>query len=114
MLQRKIELFYESWYDLCGKDGLTNFIYLLDSSHVMYYLEKYRNLYRFSNQAWEHLNNRLKMFYLQKTQRGGSGKYPSKIGPSYTRPIARWMQRILMWNTGLGELYFSGEELGTW
>ena len=113
-LQRKIDIFYDSWYDLCGKDGLTNYIHLLGSGHVMYYLKKYRNLYRFSNQAWERLNNRLKMFYLQKTQRGGSGKYPSKIGSSHTRPMARWMQRILMWNTSLGERYFSGEELGTW
>ena len=70
-LQRNIDLFYEAWYELCGKDGLTNYIHLLGSGHVMYYLKKYRNLYRFSNQAWERLNNRLKMFYLQKTQRGG-------------------------------------------
>ena len=110
-LQRNIDLFHEAWYELCGKDGLTNYIHLLGSGHVMYYLKKYRNLYRFSNQAWERLNNMLKMFYLQKTQRGESGKYLSKVGPSHTRPMARWMQRILMWNTGLGEKFFKGEEL---
>ena len=66
-LQRKIDLFYDGWYDLCGKDGLTNYIHLLGSGHVMYYLKKYKNLYRFSNQAWERLNSRIKMLYLQNT-----------------------------------------------
>ena len=79
VLQRKIDLFYNLWYDLCGKDGLTNYIHLLGSGHVVYYLKKHRNLYRFSNQVWERLNNRLKLFYLQNTQRGGHSLYPSKI-----------------------------------
>ena len=38
-LQRKIDLFYDGWNDLCGKDGLTNYIHLLGSGHVMYYLK---------------------------------------------------------------------------
>ena len=48
-LQRKIDIFDDLWFKLCGKDGLTNNIHLLGSSHVMCYLKKYKNIYRFSN-----------------------------------------------------------------
>ena len=62
-------------------------------------------MYRYSNQAWERLNNRLKTCYLQNSQRGGNGKCSNRSRHSH--PLARWLQRVLMWNTGLGEAYFT-------
>ena len=80
-LQRKIDIFYDLWFKLCGKDGVTKYIHLLGAGHVMYYLKKYMNIYRFSNQALERLNNRLKVFYLQKYQRGGIISIPVRMSP---------------------------------
>ena len=51
-LQRKIDIFYDLWFKLCGKNVLTNYIHLFRSGRVMYYLKKDRNLYRSFNQVW--------------------------------------------------------------
>jgi hypothetical protein len=31
-----------------GKEGMTNYIYMLGSSHVKYFMKQHRNLYKFS------------------------------------------------------------------
>ena len=56
------------------------------------------------------MNKRVKRFYLQRTQRGGhrksAGEEVTKVHIcKHTKPIARWLQRVIMWNTGLGEEY---------
>ena len=106
-LQKKIDKWYHAWMTITGLEGMTNYIHLLGSGRITYYLTKYRNLYRYSNQSWERLNKRVKRFYLQRTQRGGHGKYGGKdvqnqLICKHTKPIARWLQRVIMWNTGLG------------
>jgi hypothetical protein len=35
-----------------GKEGITNYIHMLGSSHVSYYMKEHRNLYKFSQQGW--------------------------------------------------------------
>ena len=70
-LQQNIDDWYENWINLTGREGMTNYIHMLGAGHVTYYLLKKRNLYRYSNQAWERLNKRVKRCYLTKTQRGG-------------------------------------------
>ena len=97
---------------LIGLEGMANYIHLLGSGHISYYLTKYRSLYRYSNQSWERLNKRVKRFYLQRTQRGGHGKYGGKdvqneLICKHTKPIARWLQRVIMMNTGLGAEFFT-------
>ena len=49
--------------------------------------------------------------YLQKTQRGGHGKYVGKNDTvsyrcPHTVPITRWLQRVIMWNCGEGDKLF--------
>jgi len=110
-LQRKIDKWYHCWMSIAGLEGMTNYIHLLGSGHISYYLKKYRNLYRYSNQSWERLNKRVKRFYLQRTQRGGHGKHAgidntNELVCMHTKPIARWLQRVIMWNTGLGATHF--------
>ena len=110
-LQKKIDKWYHAWMTITGLEGMANYIHLLGSGHITYYLTKYRNLYRYSNQSWERLNKRVKRFYLQRTQRGGHGKYGGKdvqnqLICKHTKPIARWLQRVIMWNTGLGAEFF--------
>ena len=69
-LQQNIDVWYENWINLTGREEMTNYIHMLGAGHVTYYLLKKRNLYRYSNQAWECLNKRVKRCYLTKTQRG--------------------------------------------
>ena len=110
-LQKDIDVWHHDWMLLTGLEGMTNYIHLLGSGHISYYLKKYMNIYRYSNQSWERLNKRVKRFYLQRTQRGGYGKQAGKDADNvfickHTKPLSRWLQRVIMWNTGLGAEFF--------
>ena len=110
-LQKDIDVWYADWVSVTGREGITNYVHMLGAGHLAYYLKKFRNLYRFSNQSWERLNKRVKKMYLQKTQRGGHGKYISAAHMvvdqcPHTKPLAKWLQRVMMWNTGKGEQFF--------
>ena len=110
-LKKDIDKCYHAWMLLTGLEGTTNYIHLLGSGHISYYLKKYRNLYRYSNQSWERLNKRVHIFYFQRIQRGGHGKQVGKDAANvlickHTKPLARWLQRVIMWNTGLGAEFF--------
>lgn len=91
--------FFLAWINLVGRDGLTNYFHELGSGHFAYYLREWRNLYRFSQQGWEHLNKVIKMFYFRRTQRGGNG---GKKGERNSKlvPIAKWLQRKLYFLSG--------------
>jgi hypothetical protein len=43
-----------------GVEGITNYIHMLGSGHIKYYMEVHRNLYKFSQQGWESLNLKYK------------------------------------------------------
>jgi hypothetical protein len=66
-----LTLFNEKWIALVGCEGITNYIHMLGSGHVRYYLTVHRNLYKFSQQNWESLNEKMKITYFRSTQRGG-------------------------------------------
>ena len=83
---------------LFGYPGLTNYWHIVGSMHLAFYLRRYRNLYRYQNQGWEHMNHLLKRFFLTRTQRGGRcGKGNTRA--SKVRSLGRWLQRRLMWLT---------------
>ena len=42
-----------------GVELITNYMHLLGAGHVEYFLTKYRNLYRYNQQGWESLNNKI-------------------------------------------------------
>jgi len=84
--QDLIDDFFEQWIDLFGEEGITNYIHVLGSGHMLYFLEKYNCLYIYSQQGWEDLNNRCQAFLLHDTSRGGYGSGQGK-GKSYTFPI---------------------------
>jgi hypothetical protein len=91
--------FFESWVDLTGLEGMTNYIHMIGSGHMTYYLREWRNLYRYSQQGWEALNSLLKNIYFRRTQRGGH-KGDGKTRNSKLAPIAKWMQRRLYFLSG--------------
>ena len=39
---------FELWVDLTGLEGMTNYIHMIGSGHMTYYLQEWRNLYRCS------------------------------------------------------------------
>jgi hypothetical protein len=104
--QDKIDDFYEAWIDLFGEEGITNYIHLLGSGHMLYFLKKYGCLYIYSQQGWEDLNNRCQAYLLHNTSRGGYGSGQGK-GKSYTFLIVRFILRDLLWKTGDADIYFN-------
>jgi hypothetical protein len=93
--QNEFDSFYQDWVGMYGYRGVTNYIHIMSSGHMSDYLHKYRNLYLHSQQGWESLNNLMKQFFFRCTARGG-GKY----GKSKLKPLARWLQRRLVWLCG--------------
>ena len=107
--QRDADAFYKKWIELNGREGMTNYIHIFGSGHASWYLKKYRNFYRYSNQSWEALIHRCKRIYFMKSQRGGHGG--KEENRSHILPIMRAIQRYIMWTTGLGASFF---EQRTW
>ena len=101
-LEQEIALFAIDWKDVTGKDGVTNYFHYLTSGHLVYFLRKYRNLYRACQQGWEAMNSWMKVFFLHHTKRGG-GDHGRK---TYLLPIYRHFQRSYAWRTGFGIEFF--------
>jgi hypothetical protein len=93
--QNEFDLFYQDWVRMYGYKAVTNYIHIMSSGHMSDYLHKWRNLYVHSQQGWESLNNLMKVFFFRRTGRGG-GRY----GKSKLKPLARWLQRRLIWLCG--------------
>jgi hypothetical protein len=106
--QKDMDEFFHLWVELWGLEGCTNYIHMLSSGHLSVYLQKWKNLYRHSQQGWEAFNSLLKTFYFRRTQRGGS----SNAGhgrKSRLLPIGRWLQRRVIWLCG-----YDGEHIDSW
>jgi hypothetical protein len=53
-----------SFIDEVGVEGITNYLHMLGSGHIKYYMEIHGNLYKYSQQGWESLNAKYKHFFL--------------------------------------------------
>jgi hypothetical protein len=103
-----------------GHIHITNYIHILGSGHLPYFAKKYGNLYRFSQQGWEALNQMIKHYYFNNTNHGGSlgnggkdadGKFKNKVvSGDHCLPLMRLCQRTLMWKLGLDDAYFLNKE----
>jgi len=89
----------DKWCDvylrLTGRDGMMNYIHLLYTGHYSYFLEKYGNLYRYSQQGWENLNSRVKRNYHHNTKKGGG-----RDGSSKLLPVMYTLVREVLWRFG--------------
>jgi len=81
--------------ELCGQEGITNYIHMLAAGHISEYLAHWRNLYAHSQQGWEAFNSLLKTFFFRRMGRGGAGNR-GKGQKSKVIPIARWLSRRLI------------------
>ena len=101
--QHLCDIFFAKWVALHKESGVGNYVHMIGAGHFSYYLRKWRNLYRYSQQGWEALNSQIKTVYFRRTQRGGhkgDGEFNSKV-----EPIAKWVQRSLFWKAGLDKMF---------
>jgi hypothetical protein len=56
--QNLIDSFFKSYVNETGCEGITNYICMLVTGHLKYYMEIHRNLYKYSQQGWESLNSK--------------------------------------------------------
>jgi hypothetical protein len=102
--------FFEKYVSLTGCEGITNYIHMLGSSHVKYYMTIHRNLYKFSQQGWESLNSKFMQVFFRHAQHGGNyGKSVEEKERSYLFPVMKSFQRELLWITGDAEQYFKNK-----
>jgi hypothetical protein len=59
-----LTLFSQEYIKIVGVEGITNYIHLLGSGHVKYYMQEHQNLYKYSQQGWESLNANFKQVFL--------------------------------------------------
>jgi hypothetical protein len=88
---------------------------MLSSGHIAEYMFRWRNLHRFSQQGWEHFNALLKVFFFRRTSHGGHVGYSEDrllagAQKNKLRPIARWLQRRMLWICGRGDNLFMTEK----
>ena len=104
-----IQKFGDEWIDLAGEPGMTNYFHYLIAGHVVHYLKKYWNFYRFQQQGWEALNSWIKTYFLHHSQRGGHGSEKQ----NYLLPIYRHFQRSFGWRTGVANDLLDSKGKGT-
>jgi hypothetical protein len=105
--QDLIDDFYCQYIDEVGVEGITNYLHLLGSGHIKYYMEIHGNLYKYSQQGWESLNAKYKQIFFNHTQRGGNyGLNTEENERSYIESIMKAFQRELLWTSGVAENYF--------
>ncbi len=63
--QTKIDDFLSAFVETSGasKEGITNCIHMLGSSHLTFYMKQHRNLYKFSQQGLEGLHEKVMLTY---------------------------------------------------
>lgn len=93
--QAKADAFCDVYIKLTGRDGMTNYYHNLHAGHFMYFLLKYGNLYRLSQQGWENINGQMKRSYHSNTQKGGG-----RGGTSKLVPVMAKMVRSMLWRFG--------------
>jgi hypothetical protein len=108
--------FMSQWLELLGKDHLTNYMHIVGSGHLTYFASKFGNLYRYSQQGWESLNQLLKHYYFNNTNHGGAAGNGGKssvglynngvISGNHCRPLMQLCQRSVTWKLGIGDAYF--------
>ena len=100
--QQKADAFFFKWLTLNGVEGMTNYTHII-VCHMRSFLLIYGNLYKYSQQGWEHHNKRLLGIYHQHTQKGGYGAKADEKGhifPLFANKCCCWM-----WKTAYGRIF---------
>jgi hypothetical protein len=108
--QMLIDDFFELWIGIFGSQGVTNYIHMLASGHVYYFLKEYKCLYLYSQQGWEALNGEIQTFIHQNSQRGGHNSGTKKGEKSYIYAVVQMIIRNLLWKTYEADKFYLGLE----
>ena len=100
--QRKADRFYLLWVELNGREGVTNYVHEI-FTHFRQFLLIDGNLYKYSQQGWEHHNKRMLGIYHRHTQKGGNGAKDEQVG--HIHPLFRHKAWCWMWKTNRGILF---------
>ena len=79
--QLSADKWLNNYIRLTGRDGMTKYIHLHKSGHWAYFLMKYKNVYKCSQQGYENVNGGMKSDFLRKSQKGGGKRGTSKLEP---------------------------------
>ena len=88
LFQDLIDDFFQKYIKETGVEGMTNYIHMLGSGHIKYYMELHRNLYKFSQQGWESLNSKYKQFFAIRSKDGIMEQKQKKV--KYTTYLQWW------------------------
>ena len=80
-------------------------MHIFGCGHTLHYMERYSNLYRYSQQGWEGLNAKIKSMFFHHARKGG-GKLSNREAALHLNSIGLFLIRDLMWRSGLGEEFF--------
>jgi len=97
----KISVFFSAYIEDSGgvgKEVVTNYIHMLGSGHINYYMKAYGNLYKFLQQGWESLYENIKLAFFNHTQCGGN------FGTNVTEQEKLYLKTIYMFFFG-GRFY---------
>ena len=106
LFQEYMDDFFEEWIAIYGIDGMSNYMHMLGSGHMLYFLQKYNCLYLYSQQGWEALNNRIQAYIHQNSGRGGRNTGVNG-GQSYIFPLVRFVLRDLLRKIGEADRFFA-------
>ncbi len=101
-------VFMTAWVGVTNeRNHVSNYIHMIGSGHLVYYLKLYHNLYKkISNQGWEALNKKIKRVYFYNTNHGGSSGGRARIEKGYVEPLWLFLARSTMWKIGVGIDFF--------
>jgi hypothetical protein len=89
--QTETDHFMRGWVDLYGLVGISIYIHMFISGHLMWFTEEYWNLHQLSQKGFESMNALVTSFFFPCIQRGG---FTATNNPkSKLLSIACWLQR---------------------
>jgi hypothetical protein len=103
--QDTIDDFFALWVDVFGMDSVTNYMHLLGSGHMLYFLKHYRCFHLYRQYGWESLMGKVQAILHLNNQREGYGSGGGKR-KSYIYPVMLFILRDLLWKTVKAQEFF--------
>jgi len=88
-----LTFFSQEYIKIVGVEGITNYIHMLGSGHVKYYMQEHQNLYKYSQQGMGIPERKVQTVFFNHTQQeGNSRKYFEESEKSYLFPVMKVFQ----------------------
>ena len=104
--QKLVDEYFDIYNYLTGVEGMTNYLHSLRAGHFSYFLNKYGNLYMWSQQGWEFVNGKMKQTYHHNTQKGGGIGKDGARGSHKLEPVMLTFIRSALWRFGVLDRLF--------